>query len=282
MTLPSFGVPLSLNQIHVEVGGTSGTTVSLNETDIRGLISKGLNASNSISDYYGASYDTVAPVLTSVSIASNNSNTGLGNVGNTVTLTFTANEAISTPTVTFLSGGNSINNSVSISNISGNTWTASFVVHASDTKGSVTFSISFSDTAGNAGTAVTGTTNSTSVSIPTSIISGDGWYYYVTMGQNPASPGQPNPQNTYMWIIVKLGGNIVKGSLVNNSNIYTIGGDVSHVFNGANAQSYTHTDGFTYKAGSQIASGNYPTNNFPNQNFPNQLSMYDNFGIQRL
>ena len=63
MTLPSFGVPLSLNQIHVEVGGTSGTTVSLNETDVRGLISKGLNASNSISDYYGASAAPSSPII---------------------------------------------------------------------------------------------------------------------------------------------------------------------------------------------------------------------------
>ena len=55
MTLPSFGVLLSLNQIHVEAGGTSGTTVSLNESDIRGLISKTVNTSNSISEYYGAS-----------------------------------------------------------------------------------------------------------------------------------------------------------------------------------------------------------------------------------
>ena len=176
MTLPNFGVLLSLNQIHIEAGGTSGTTVSLNESDIRGLISKTVNTSNSISEYYGAS---------------------------------------STPPYT-------------------------------------------------------------------QIVSGDGWYYYVTMGQNPSDPTQPNPQNSYMWIIVKLGGNIVKGSLVNNSNVYAIGGDISSVFAGANAQSYTHTDGYTYKAGSQITANNTPTNNFPNQNFPNQLSMYDNFGIQRL
>lgn len=55
MTLPNAGVLLSLNQIHVEAGGTSGTTVSLNESDIRGLISKTVNTSNSISEYYGAS-----------------------------------------------------------------------------------------------------------------------------------------------------------------------------------------------------------------------------------
>ena len=55
MTLPASGNTLSLNQIHVEVGGTSGSTVSLNETDVRGVISNGLNSCNSISDYFGAS-----------------------------------------------------------------------------------------------------------------------------------------------------------------------------------------------------------------------------------
>ena len=289
MTLPSFGVPLSLNQIHIEVGGTTGATVSLNESEIRGLISKTVNTSNSISEYYGASYDTVAPVLTSVSIASNNSNSGLGNVGDTITLTFTANEAISTPTVTFLSGGNSINNSVSISNVSGNTWTVSFVVHANDTGGAVTFSIAFSDTAGNAGTAVTGTTNSTSVSIPVSIISGDGFYYHFTMAVNPSSPSQPDPQNTFMWVVVKLGGNIVKGSLTQydfstnppTNLTYGFGGPINHVFNGANAQSYTDPNtGVTYYPNSQIAAGNYPTNHFSNTNHSSNLSTYNNYGIK--
>ena len=36
MALPTSGA-LSLNAIHVEAGGTTGTTCSLNDTDIRGL-----------------------------------------------------------------------------------------------------------------------------------------------------------------------------------------------------------------------------------------------------
>ena len=36
MTLQTSGA-ISLNQIHVEAGGTSGTTVSLNDSDIRSL-----------------------------------------------------------------------------------------------------------------------------------------------------------------------------------------------------------------------------------------------------
>lgn len=54
MALPSSG-QLSLNQLHVEAGGTTGTQASMNDSDIRGLIDKGNQAQNKISEYYGAS-----------------------------------------------------------------------------------------------------------------------------------------------------------------------------------------------------------------------------------
>ena len=74
-----------------------------------------------------------------------------------VTLTFTASETIATPVVTFQSGSAAITNtSITYVNTSGNIWTAAYTAHASDTDGSVTYSIAFSDSAGNAGTAVTG------------------------------------------------------------------------------------------------------------------------------
>lgn len=57
MALQSSGA-ISLNQIHVEAGGTSGTTASLNDADIRGLIDKASGASNAFSEYYGASAET--------------------------------------------------------------------------------------------------------------------------------------------------------------------------------------------------------------------------------
>ena len=37
MALPSSGA-ISLNQMHVEVGGSSGSTCTINDSDIRGLI----------------------------------------------------------------------------------------------------------------------------------------------------------------------------------------------------------------------------------------------------
>jgi len=119
---------------------------------------------NTAATQFNWTYDGTAPTLSSVSIASNNSTNTQAVADDVVTLTFTASEAISTPVVTFQSGGAAIaDTSITYTNTSGNTWTAAYTVNASDTSGAVTFSIAFSDTAGNAGTAVTATSNSTSI-----------------------------------------------------------------------------------------------------------------------
>ena len=57
MALQSSG-QISLNDIHVEVGGSSGSQVSLNDSDVRALISKSSEAQNAISEYYGVSAET--------------------------------------------------------------------------------------------------------------------------------------------------------------------------------------------------------------------------------
>ena len=114
--------------------------------------------------------DETAPTLSSVGIASNNTNTTLAKAGNDVTLTFTASEAIGTPVVTFQSGGATVTDtSVVYSNTSGNTWTAVYKANAIDTAGSVSYSIAFSDAAGNTGIAVTDGSGSvtTNISAPT-------------------------------------------------------------------------------------------------------------------
>ena len=51
MPLPSSGA-ISLNQIHVEAGGSSGSQAALNDADIRSMIGKSSGASNAFSEYY--------------------------------------------------------------------------------------------------------------------------------------------------------------------------------------------------------------------------------------
>ena len=46
MALQTSGA-ISLNDIHVEAGGTTSTTASLNDSDIRGLIDKGASVTMS-------------------------------------------------------------------------------------------------------------------------------------------------------------------------------------------------------------------------------------------
>lgn len=53
MALPSSG-QISLDQMHVEAGGTTGTLVSINDADVRGLISAASGAEMDFSDFYGS------------------------------------------------------------------------------------------------------------------------------------------------------------------------------------------------------------------------------------
>ena len=152
---------------NVTVQNTSGNTwtavytADANDTD--GAVSYSIafsdtagNAGSAVTSGSGSvTTDTTAPTLSNVSIASDNSTSTLAKAGDDVTLTFTASESISTPTVTFASGGSSINGNVTVQNTSGNTWTAVYTADANDTDGAVSYSIAFSDTAGNAGSAVT-------------------------------------------------------------------------------------------------------------------------------
>ena len=70
MALPTSGA-LSLDAIHVEAGGTTNTTASLNDTDIRGLTAgagKTINSTPSTTidfdDFYGASSAPTNPTVT--------------------------------------------------------------------------------------------------------------------------------------------------------------------------------------------------------------------------
>ena len=55
MSLPASGNSISLNELHVEAGGTSGTLCSLNDSDIRDIIDVSADASQNIQQYFGKS-----------------------------------------------------------------------------------------------------------------------------------------------------------------------------------------------------------------------------------
>ncbi len=101
--------------------------------------------------------DNTVPVISPVTIASNNVNPARAKMGDAVTLSFSANEPIATPTVTLFG------DSVTATNVSGNDWTATVVVGAGTPEGAATFSINASDLAGNAAVPATAATDASSV-----------------------------------------------------------------------------------------------------------------------
>ena len=54
MALQSSG-QITFNDLHTEVGGSSGTSCSINDADIRQLIGKSSGQSVNIAEFYGAS-----------------------------------------------------------------------------------------------------------------------------------------------------------------------------------------------------------------------------------
>ncbi|MFA6383184.1 MAG: hypothetical protein WCX17_02055 [Parcubacteria group bacterium] len=126
-------------------------TMTLNVTDLAG------NAATQVSNT-SVTFDTTAPTLSSIHIQSNNSVNTKAKVGDTITLTFTGSEALtSLPTVTIAG------HSASVVNPSGNNYSATYMMVSGDTEGAVAFTINFSDLAGNNGTQVTTTSDSSVV-----------------------------------------------------------------------------------------------------------------------
>ena len=59
MALPDAGVPLSLDMIHVEAGGATGTLCSINDADILALIGKTASTQMGFDEWYGASAEVL-------------------------------------------------------------------------------------------------------------------------------------------------------------------------------------------------------------------------------
>ena len=138
-------------------GITTATTVDLNGSTLKDSFGNNVGLTFTAPTLTGVLVDTTPPTLTAVALASNNVNPLWAKVGDTVTVTFTASEAIATPTATIAG------RAATVAPVSGNTYTATVAMGAGDTEGAVTFSLTFTDVTGNTGTAVTATTNASAV-----------------------------------------------------------------------------------------------------------------------
>ena len=107
----------------------------------------------------GESYtiDQTIPTLTVVTVGSNNANPVYAKVGDKVTLNFTASEPLLAPSATIAA------QAATLTSLGGNSYKVEYTITALDAEGVLPFHINFSDNAGNAGGAVTTTTNSSQV-----------------------------------------------------------------------------------------------------------------------
>ncbi len=103
--------------------------------------------------------DNTAPLLTDVSIASNNSTSTLAKVDDYITLNFVSTETIQNVLVNI--AGNPA--TVISNNPAKTSWTATYQMQDSDPEGTILFDIAFDDLTGNIGAPVTVTTNSSRV-----------------------------------------------------------------------------------------------------------------------
>jgi hypothetical protein len=68
---------ISLNDIHIEAGGSTGTQAGLNDSDIRGLIDKASGAQSAFGDFYGASAYSPATYIGTTTVSGSVNNTGI-------------------------------------------------------------------------------------------------------------------------------------------------------------------------------------------------------------
>lgn len=113
MALQTSG-PISLNDIHVEAGGTTGTLASINDADIRGLISKTAGTTMSFSEWYGAS--------SLITLAAQSSNTTATTTSTNVTLPTSTTGDIAIATIMGSCSVQQFNGSITVNTPSG--WTA--------------------------------------------------------------------------------------------------------------------------------------------------------------
>ncbi|SDL79491.1 hypothetical protein SAMN04487898_12532, partial [Pedobacter sp. ok626] len=145
-------------------GNNWTATYTLTNTDAEGIVPFNIafadlagNTATGTTAVTNVTFDRTVPALSSVTIAANNIAPAKAKTSDVVTLNFTASEPLLIPVVSIAG------HPVTPSNTGGNDWTASYTMIGADTEGIIPFNIAFTDLVGNAGLAVSGTTNSSTV-----------------------------------------------------------------------------------------------------------------------
>lgn len=115
-----------------------------------------------VTDGSSVTFDKTVATLGVVTIASDNDDTSLAKVGDTIVLMFIASEALmAKPNVSI--AGHVLSAPAITQGVDATQWNAVYVMQAGDTNGVVTFTINAKDLAGNNISQVSATTNSSSV-----------------------------------------------------------------------------------------------------------------------
>jgi hypothetical protein len=124
------------------------------------------NTATIVTDSTSVTVDTSEPTFSSITMSANNSyNDQYAKRNRTVTLYIEANENINTPTVSFTSGENPINGSITVAGAD-DSYTASYVVQGNDNDGLVEFEISnISDLIGNTASNISTLTSGSGVTV---------------------------------------------------------------------------------------------------------------------
>lgn len=191
--------------------------------DVAGNVGTGITISNNYE------IDTEIPTLISTNIASNNINPALAKTGDIITLNLIASEVIFPPIITI--SGHAVTPTGS-----GNTYTATYTMNATDSEGIVSFNVAFSNLAGNNGIPVSQTSNNSSITfdrtapiIPVGLVTTAGnKQVELNWTANPESDlvsynifgGTSSNPNTLIQKVLSTGNTFVHTGLTNGTTYY--------------------------------------------------------------
>lgn len=146
--------------IYSGIALTTTYSIPVTNVDTAQFRVKAKDAGEFVSQYRDSAIytiDSTPPVLTNVHIASNNANTTLAKAADVITVSFESDEDLSSLPVVTIAG-----KSAAVTG-SGKIWTAKYTMGIGDGEGPVSFTIDFKDIAGNNGTRISITKDSSSV-----------------------------------------------------------------------------------------------------------------------